>query len=296
MNKDAAPQPIEFATLEEKIERWGGWDETTWRPDWMKVYGRVVSFAAGGAAVGAGHALATGRAALPNALAFAGYTTIVSGIYYASREAIFGREIERFRQEALALALPESQARDYPWRIDVLCGGIAGGVFGALARQSRKWILIGATVFGSAALAFRIASSTMSDFVLPHLLPDEQSALNRAKMLRVLPPEDVDRIEEEEGKKKAKPWALRQLPEWSPVKAITVDEREKQVKDKEYDDWLSKEVEDTRVSVAIKRRLRQLELERLEQENPELASNLRKVPTQVPTESQNPTPDSSKQL
>lgn len=301
MSNDAAPsdsKPVELLSIEEKIDRYEPWDDREWQKDWMKVYNRVVSFTAGGGVLGAGHALTTGRAILPNALAFAGYSTIVSGIYFASREAIFGREIERFRREALALGLPESQARDYPWRWDFMCGGIAGGVFGALVGQSRRTIVLGATLFGTAAIAVNAGSTLFADFALPRLLSSDTIEFERANRRKVLSPEDMERLDavEEEERRKHKPALMAQLPDWSPVRAYTADERQQQVQDQEYDNWLAQEVEDTRVSVAIKRRLRHLELERLRSENPDLADTLRMVPTLPPRPSPPTTNEATKPL
>lgn len=284
MNNDAAAsesKPIELRSLEEKVEQYQPWDDREWKQDWNKVYRQIVSFTAGGAVLGAGHALSTGRSILPNSMAFAGYATIVSGIYYAAREALFGREIERFRREALALGLPESQARDYPWRWDVLCGGLSGGFFGGLVGQSRRMVVAGAALFGAGALGLRVGSSAFSDYALPRMLSSEQIEFERASKLKVLTKEELKRIdaEDEAKRRKEKPWLMKQLPDWSPIQAYSPEEREQQLKDKEYEDWLKKEVEETRVSVAIKRQLRNMEIERLRQENPELAASLKQIPT-----------------
>lgn len=291
-------KPVEIVSIDEKIARYEPWDDREWQKDWMKVYNRVVSFTAGGAVFGAGHALSTGRSILPNAMAFAGYSTIVAGVYFASREAIFGREIERFRREALALGLPESQARDYPWRWDFFCGGIAGGVFGAMIGQSRRTILLAAGLFGSAAVAMNAGSQAIADFALPRLLSGETIEFERADRRKLLAPEDLERLDaaEEEQRRKHKPALIAQLPDWSPVRAYTADERREQLQNDEYDKWLAHEVEETRVSVAIKRQLRHLELERLRSENPDLAETLRVVPTRPPRPNSPATNNDSKPL
>jgi len=260
LKEDSNARPL---TFEEKISRWEGWDESQWHPDWMKVYGRVVGWSAGGSVLGAAHALTTGRSVIPNALLFAGYTTIVSGAYFVSREALFGREVERFRQESLALGLPEAKARDYPWRWDVLCGGISGAIFGSLVGQNRKMVALGSGLFAVAALALRAGSAASSDYILPRILPAEQVQMERIRRRQVLTEKEVHDLEEQEEqiRQSTKPWLFSKLPDWSPVQAYTKSDKQKIEEDKEYEKWLESEVEATRVSVGIKRRLQQLEME-----------------------------------
>lgn len=250
-------------TIEEKISAWDGWDDSKWQPEWMRVYGRVVGWAAGGSVLGAAHALTTGRSIIPNALLFAGYTTIVSGSYFVSRELLLGREIERFRRESLALGLPEAKARDYPWRWDVLCGGISGGVFGSIVGQNRKMIVLGSAVFATAAFALRAGSTVASDYILPKLLPTEQIQMERSRRRQILSEQDVIALEEREEavRKETKPWLLSKLPDWSPVQVYTQSDKKRIDEDKEYEQWLESEVEAMRVTVGIKRRVQQLEME-----------------------------------
>lgn len=250
-------------SLEEKVSLWEGWDDSQWQPEWMKVYGRVVGWAAGGSVFGAAHALTSGRSVIPNALVFAGYTTIISGSYFVSRELFFGREIERFRRESLALGLTEAKARDYPWRWDVLCGAISGALFGSLVGQNRKMLLLGSGVFATAALALRAGSAAASDYILPRVLPVEQIQMERARRRQVLSEQEVVALEtrEEEIRKETKPWLFSKLPSWSPVQVYTQSDKRKIDEDKEYEQWLESEVDAMRVTVGIKRRLKQLETE-----------------------------------
>lgn len=279
MNDAAANEApkIKQMTIEEKMEQWEGWDDSEWRPDWNSVYNKVVSWTIGGSILGAGHALTTGRAVVPNALIFAGYTTIVSGCYFVSREAFFGREIERFRQEALALKLPESRARDYPWRWDAACGGIAGALFGSLVGQNRRMTLVGAGVFGLTALALRLAGAASSDYVVPYLLPSEKEALEKARRRTILSDADATLIEDEEERRKkmaSKPWIMTKMPEWSPIQAYSLEEKQKMEQDEKYDIWLEEEVQKARTNVGIKRELKALETERLMAQNPALAQSI----------------------
>jgi hypothetical protein len=253
--------PLALESLEEKINRWTGWDEGEWQMDWMKVYRSAVGWAAGGSLVGAAHALVSGRAVIPNALLFSGYTAMVTGIYFSSREVIFGREIERFRQESLALGLPETVARDYPWRWDILCGGLTGAITGALAGQRRNTALAGAILFGSAAVAIRASSAAISDFALPKMLPVEQIELERRRRRQVMTASELDRLEEREKieNESKKPWIFEKLPDWSPIQYETKLDRARKEEDKEYEEWMEREVEALRVSVGIKRELKALE-------------------------------------
>lgn len=248
------------ASLEEKIERWQGWDDTKWKPDWAKVYTRTINWSAFGGVVGALHALATSRNILLNSVAFAGYSTIVAGSYYVSREAFFGREIARFREESLALGLPESTARDYPWRWDFLCGTIPGSIIGLMSGKGRAGALVGATLFGVGAITIRAGAKSFTDYMLPIILPMEAAQLERTRERIMLTDEEIDRknqklVEEEKNKKS---WIASNIPEWSPIQVWTAEERAQKEKDRKYVEWLEQEVERLRVSIGVKRRVKEL--------------------------------------
>jgi hypothetical protein len=248
-------------TIEEKIEAWTGWDDSKWQPDWMKVYNKSVTWAAGGGLAGALHALSTGRSVIPNTILFAGYTTVLAGAYYSSREAIFGREIERFRQESLALGLPETVARDYPWRWDIMCGGIAGAVAGAMGGHKPAIIAASAALFSGGILAIRISSNAFSDYVLPVMLPDEYKRLERGRQRIIMTEHEIAEYEraQEEAALEKKSWIWQMMPSWSPVQVYTPKEHRKMKEDQEYDAWLLREVESKRLEVGIKRKVKDLE-------------------------------------
>lgn len=258
-------KPIALPTLSEKIEMWEGWDDSEWRADWFGVYNSVVRWAAGGAVIGFAHALTTGRSVLPNTLVFSGYTTVVSGCYFVSRELLFGREIERFRRESLALGLPEARARDYPWRWDMMCGAISGATFATLTAQSRNVVVASALLGGAVAFSARTTAIALSDYIVPKLLPHDTAAFERARKQLILSRSDLDRLDEEEYQQRVhqKPWFMTLLPDWFPIQAYSIAENEQREKDKAYEQWLEGEVKRMRVAVGVKRELKQLELERL---------------------------------
>lgn len=284
MSDDAAP-PVPNSTptltLEEKILQYVPWDDSQWHPDWMKVYRNSIGVAAGGAVFGGLHALSTGRAVLLNSMVWAGYSTILAGIYFGSREALFGREIERFRQEALALGLTESSASNYPWRWDFASGTISGAFLSSIITRRRSLWAAGTVGFGLAAVSLRAGSAAFSDYIVPHLLPVERAKLERARKRSVMSEEDINRLEEAE--KKAKPWIADYIPGWSPVKVYSQDERSRQKEDKEYEKWMEEEVQALRTSVGLRRRVKELEEERDAQLNSQFSQ---------PSSSADPTPNS----
>lgn len=262
-NNDLAsgPQKPEIDALDAKIESWEGWDDSEWKINWMKVYGSTVGFSVGGSLIGAGHAVMSGRSVIPNSLLFAGYGALVSGLYYSTREILFGREIERFRREALALDLPESVARDYPAHWDLVCGAMSGTLTGSLLGQSRNMVIASALIFGVSALALRKGSAAFSAYAVPILLPAEKIELERKRRRQIMSDSELQVLEERENTaaKNRKLWIFENVPDWFPIQMQTESEHEQMEKDKAYDQWLEKEVETTRVKVAVKRRLKQLE-------------------------------------
>lgn len=251
------------APLNDNIERSRLIEELKWEPNWNLCVWKSFGWAAVGAIAGGGYAARKGRNIPAHMTAFASYGLLCSLSYFLSREYFFGREIERYKQEAKSLGLSNYVANSYPWMWDVPCGAAAGIIWTGLAARPASTIVAASIALGAAAPIIRLSTSTTVNFLMPYLLPTESQILEIEERRSVQSESQIEHWKKQSAIRQndySQSW-WRFVPTWFPIRKISIEEVEAVKSQEERIKFLEDEVERLSVEVGIRKRVKQLEEE-----------------------------------